>query len=89
MASADSVAALESLDATAGIHELLLSGVERMALVAKLDVQGWLGGFSRESVAAGACDLGDDVFGVNVLFHSLKEYRRMRIRNFWCRFGGR
>src|ERR1044072_5860777 len=31
-------APLEALDATAGVHELLLAGVERMALGADLDV---------------------------------------------------
>ncbi len=77
LASADSVAALESLHAASGVHELLLSGIERMALVAEFHVQAGLGGLSGKGVAARANYLRDDVLGVNILFHSLIEYRRM------------
>ena len=33
------VAALEALDATTAVHQLLLAGEERVALVAELDVE--------------------------------------------------
>src|SRR5437899_58433 len=39
LAAAGAVAALEALDATAGVHQLLLAGVEGVALVAQLGVQ--------------------------------------------------
>ena len=49
------VAALEALDAATGVHQLLLAGEERVALVAELDVElAGLGGPGGEGVAARA-----------------------------------
>ena len=49
------VAALEALDAAAGVHQLLLAGVEGVALAAELDVQlAALGRAGGEGVAARA-----------------------------------
>src|SRR6478752_7390100 len=66
-------AALEALDATARIHELLLARVERVALRADLDVQLGLRRAGLERVSAGTRHRGDDVLGMDVGFHcSLK-----------------
>src|SRR3954447_25590721 len=46
--------ALEALDAAAGVHQLLLARVERVAVGADLDVQLCLRGASRELVPARA-----------------------------------
>src|SRR3954465_3278462 len=60
---------LEALDPTAGIHELLLARIERVALRADLDVQLLLGGARRELVPAGAGDVSEDVLGMNLCLH--------------------
>src|ERR687887_2510765 len=45
-------AALEALDAAAGVHQLLLARVERVAVRTHLDVELGLGGTRRERVPA-------------------------------------
>jgi hypothetical protein len=67
------VAALETLDTPSGIDELLLAREERVALVAQLRVQFRLGGTSGKGVATGASDLGLDVLGMGVGFHSVLQ----------------
>src|SRR5689334_13819598 len=62
-------AALEALDATARVHELLLARVERVALRADLDVQLGLRRAGLERVSAGARHRGDDVLGMDAGFH--------------------
>src|SRR6202021_558371 len=60
----------EFIDATAGIHNFLLAGVERMAVGANFDLQILANGRARlEMVAAGASDRDDFVFWVNAGFH--------------------
>src|SRR5437868_3094629 len=54
LGSALAVAALEALDPTAGVDQLLLARVEGVALVAQFDVQVGLGRLGRERVAARA-----------------------------------
>src|SRR5580704_16593350 len=49
-------AALEALDATAGVDQLLAARVERVAVRADLDAQLGLGGASLELVSARAAD---------------------------------
>src|SRR5262249_51286518 len=61
--------ALEPLDPAAGVDELLLAGVERMAVRADLDMELGLPGTRLERVPAGARDGCEDVFGVNVRLH--------------------
>src|SRR6478672_132054 len=65
------VALLEPGDATAGVEDLLLAGVERVALRAHVRVDGAAGGRAPrgERVAAGAGHLGLVVRGVDVLLH--------------------
>ena len=62
-------AALEALDAPAGVHELLLPGVERVALGADLDVQLGLGRARIELVPARAAHVGEGVLGVDTGLH--------------------
>src|SRR5205823_8611648 len=62
-------AALEALDAAAGVNELLAPGVERMAVRADLDVQLGLGRARGELVAAGAADVRLDVFEMDLGLH--------------------
>src|SRR6266566_5384994 len=64
-------AALEALDATARVHELLLARVERVALRADLDVQLGLRRAGLERVPTGARHRGEDVLGMDAVFHCL------------------
>ncbi len=61
-------AALEALDAAAGVDQLLLAGVERVALGAELDVQVVFRRPRVELVAARAMHVGERVLGVNSAF---------------------
>src|SRR5579863_4392851 len=65
------VAALEALDAAAGVHQLLLAGVKGMAVVAQLGVQLRLGRAGLKFVPAGARHGCDDVIGVNFSLHRM------------------
>src|SRR5687768_15998203 len=62
-------AALEPLDAAAGVDELLAARVERVAVRADLDVQLGLRRARGELVAARAPDAGLDVLGMNRFLH--------------------
>src|SRR6266545_3341515 len=64
-------APLEALDPAAGVHQLLLARVERMAVRADLDVEVRLRRARDELVAAGAANGRDDVLGMNAGFHCL------------------
>src|SRR5262249_20138167 len=61
--------ALEALDRTAGVDELLLARVERMAVRADLDVELGLRRPRLERVSAGTRDGCDDVVGMDVRLH--------------------
>ena len=65
------VAGLEAGHAATGVEDLLLAGVEGVAVGADLGVDGAArrGAASRERVAAGAGHLGGHVLGVDVLLH--------------------
>jgi hypothetical protein len=62
-------AALEALDASTGVDQLLLARVERVALRAELNVQVVLRGARVELVATRAMDVRKRVFGVNSCLH--------------------
>ena len=66
--------ALEALDAAAGVHQLLLARVERVAVRADLDVELGLRRARLERVPAGARDGREDVLGMDAGLH-----RRARI----------
>ena len=57
-------------NAAAGIDQLLLASVERMALGANFDVDLGLGGTSLDDVAASAGDGAVNVVRMDTLFHS-------------------
>src|SRR4029079_4828003 len=60
---------LEALDATAGVHELLLAGVERMELGADLHVKLRLRRPGLKLVPARAVHGGENVVGMDVRLH--------------------
>ena len=69
----------EALNASAGIDELLLTGVERMALVAELDANLGDGGTGHEGVAAGATHRALHVLGMDSRFHAGSPYTRVLV----------
>src|SRR5436189_6092921 len=64
------LAATEPLNPATGVDQLLLAGVERMALRADLDVELGLRGAGQELVTARAADMCDHVLGVDIGFHT-------------------
>ena len=66
----DAVLLVELIDAAAGIDELLLAGVERVALGADLDGDVLLRGAGLIHGAAGAADRGRLVIRMDTVFHS-------------------
>ncbi len=62
--------ALEALDATTGVDQLLATRVERMTRGAELDVNLRRSRTGRERVPARARDVRLDVIGMNVSLHS-------------------
>src|SRR3954454_12072782 len=69
LATAAGGAALEPLDPAAGIHQLLLAGVERMAGGADLHVKLRLRGARIELVIARAPNVRQHVLGVDPSLH--------------------
>src|SRR5690348_6950327 len=61
--------ALEALDPSTGVHELLLARVEGVALGADLDVQLRLGRVDLKRVPAGARHRGEHVIGMDTGLH--------------------
>ena len=64
----------EALDASTGVDELLLAGVERVALVAKLNLHLGHGSVRLEGVAAGARHRALDILGMDTLLHGRTPY---------------
>ena len=74
------VALAEFIDATAGIHDLLLARVERMAVGAHFEIQVAAGGARLKSIAA-ATRHGDLVVRrMDVSFHCRRRLRRRHWR---------
>ena len=61
---------VEALNTSAGVHQLLLASVERMALGANFDVDLRLGGTSLDDVAAGAGEGAVNVVRMDTRFDS-------------------
>ena len=61
---------VEALNTSAGVNQLLLASVERMALGANFDVDLGFGGTSLDDVAACAGDGAVNVVRMDTLFHS-------------------
>src|SRR5581483_5696130 len=66
----------EPLDPAAGVNQLLLARIERMALRADLHVELGLRGARVEVVAARAVDVREDVFGMDVGLHRRSDDSR-------------
>ena len=67
-------AAIEAVHTAAGIDQLLLAGVERVALRADFHVDLGLGGAGLDDVAARAGDGAVNVVGMDTLFHSFSPH---------------
>ena len=63
--------ALEALDAATGIDQLLLAGVERMALAANFNMDLRLGVTGVDHVAAGASDGAVHIVRMDALLHGI------------------
>src|SRR5258708_6041226 len=59
----------EAIDAALGIHQLLLAGIEGMAIRANVDCEIAAGGAGDELVPAGADDCRAGVGGGDAFFH--------------------
>ena len=70
LASLVGVAALKALNTSAGVNQLLLASVERMALGANFDVDLGLGGTSVDDITASAGNGAVNVVRMDTLFHS-------------------
>src|SRR5262249_45470160 len=69
------VAALEAFDTAGGVDDLLLAGIERMAVRADLDMDLRARGARLDLVAAGADDRAALVRGMNSFFHDRDDPR--------------
>ena len=74
LASLVGVAALKALNTSAGVNQLLLTSVERMALGANFDVDLRLGGTSLDDVTASAGDGAVNVIRMDTLLHSFSPH---------------
>jgi hypothetical protein len=63
------VALLKSVNTSAGVNQLLLTGEERMALRADFYSDVLLGRACRDLVTASASDYSSFVYGMNTFFH--------------------
>ena len=68
---------LEAVNASAGIDQLLLAGVEGVALGANFDLQFTLHGTRLKRLTAYATDDGLAIFGMDLLFHAFSPLLRM------------
>ena len=71
------VAGAEFVDATCGINELLLAGVEGVALGADLDGDVLLRGAGLVHGAASAADRGRLVIRMDTVFHSHSPHNKL------------
>jgi hypothetical protein len=69
---------LEALDAAGRVHQLLLSGEERMALAADLETQLFLRRSSGKRLAARAVDEDFVVFRVQILLHLDRLFPKLK-----------
>ena len=67
-------ALVEALNTSAGVDQLLLTSVERMALGANFDVDLRLGGTGLDDVAACAGDGAVNVIRMDTLLHSFSPH---------------
>ena len=60
---------VETINTSTGVNQLLLAGIERVALGADFNTNLLLGGAGGESVATGATDRGLFVLGMDTFLH--------------------
>ena len=65
----DAVLLVELINAAAGVNELLLAGVEGMALGADFNCDALTGGAGLDGCAASALDNGGLIIGMDACFH--------------------
>src|SRR5262245_7949121 len=85
--SLDAVLAVEALDPTRRVQELLFPGEERVARRADLDVDGGHGGAGLDDIAAGADDAGRVVLRMDPFLHG-SSHHNTRVRRAQRRAGG-
>ena len=73
----NAVLLVELVNAAAGVNELLLAGVERVALGADLDGDVLLRGAGLVHGAAGAADRGRLVIRMDTVFHSHSPHNKL------------
>ena len=72
---------IKSVDTSAGIDKLLLTGKKRMALGANLDTDVLLGRTSLDHLAASAGNGGLLVVGMNTFLHDFHLFRNTSIHS--------
>ena len=60
---------VETIDTSTGVNQLLLAGIERVALGADLNTNVLLGGTGGKSIATGTADRGLFVLGMDTFLH--------------------
>ena len=68
---------LEAVNASAGINQLLLAGIERMALGANFNLELTLDRTRLKRLTAHATDDGLAIFGMDLFFHAFSPLLRM------------
>ena len=70
-------ALVEAINTSTGVNQLLLAGIERVALGADFHTNVLLGGTSGKDIAAGAADGGLFVLGMDTFLHFVHLFRIM------------
>ena len=60
---------VEAINTSTGVNQLLLAGIERVALGADFNTNVLLGGTGRKDVATGTADRGLFVLGMDTFLH--------------------
>ena len=68
---------VETVYTTAGIHQLLSTGEERMAFGADFHADIFFGGSCFNDLAAGTGDCGFLVLGMDIFFHSCHLFQKL------------
>ena len=68
-------ALVEAINTSTGVNQLLLAGIERVALGADFHTNVLLGGTSGKDIAAGAANGGLFVLGMDTFLHFVHLFR--------------
>ena len=69
-------ALVEAINTSTGVNQLLLAGIERVALGADLNTNVLLSGASRKDIATGTADRGLFVLGMDTFLHLVHLFLR-------------